>query len=155
MLKVIRATRKSMLKGIQATRKSMLQFQGPIVLSGLKWRKNKQKCYFEKGLFKYHIITQRGEELSQSITIDYNLQQFHCYSHSQNCSYRVLLKSPPRKKAAKGRKNIINAIDGQGLAHNYVGQIQGQTNFKSTFFMHKIILETLNSVMSLQQVWMV
>ena len=37
------------------------------------------------------------------------------------------------RKDAKGIKNIINAVDGQWLAYNYHRQIQGQTNFRSTF----------------------
>ena len=39
------------------------------------------------------------------------------------------------RKDGREIKNIINAVDGQGLTNNYDGQIQGQTNFKSIFVM--------------------
>ena len=42
-----------------------------------------------------------------------------------------------KRKTAKGIKNIIIAVDGQGLANNYDSQIQGQTNFRSTFVIIK------------------
>ena len=41
------------------------------------------------------------------------------------------------RKAANGIKNIINGVNGQGLANNYDRQIQEQTYFKSTFVMLK------------------
>ena len=41
------------------------------------------------------------------------------------------------KKGTKGIKNVINAVDGQGLANNYDRKIQGETKFRSTFVMHK------------------
>ena len=43
------------------------------------------------------------------------------------------------RKAAKGIKNMINAVDVQGVANNYDRQIQGQTNSRSTFVMLKKI----------------
>ena len=42
-----------------------------------------------------------------------------------------------KKKVAKGIKNIIIAIDRQGLANNYDRQIQGLINFRSTLDMLK------------------
>ena len=41
------------------------------------------------------------------------------------------------RKATKGIKNKTNAIDGQGLANNYEGQIKGQINFRITFALPK------------------
>ena len=41
------------------------------------------------------------------------------------------------RKAAKGVKLIMNAVNGQRLANKYGSQIQGQTNFRSTFVMIK------------------
>ena len=43
------------------------------------------------------------------------------------------------RKAANRIRNIINVVDGQGLAKNSERQIQGQTNFGSTFIMLKKI----------------
>ena len=53
------------------------------------------------------------------------------------------------RKSAKGIKNIIIAVDRQGLANNYDRQMQGQTDFRSTSVMLKYKWETINSVMSL------
>ena len=50
---------------------------------------------------------------------------------------KITLYCTTTRKAAKWRKNIINAVGGQGLANNYDRQIQGQTNFRSTFVMLK------------------
>ena len=38
-------------------------------------------------------------------------------------------------------KNIMKAVDGQGLANNYDRQIQRHTNFRSTFVMQKKIID--------------
>ena len=54
-----------------------------------------------------------------------------------NSTIKITLYFITTRKAAKGIKNIINAVDGQGLANNYDRQIQGQTNFRSTFVMLK------------------
>ena len=66
-----------------------------------------------------------------------------------NNTIKITLNCKTTRKAANGIKNIVNAFDRQGLASNYDKQIQGQTNFRSTFVMLKLKLETLNSVMSL------
>ena len=42
-----------------------------------------------------------------------------------------------KKEEEKRMLNKLNVVDGQGLATNYDGQIQGQTNFKISFFMLK------------------
>ena len=52
-----------------------------------------------------------------------------------NNTIKITLYCITTRKAAKGISNIVNAVDGQGLATNYDRQIQGQTNFRSTFFM--------------------
>ena len=50
-----------------------------------------------------------------------------------NNTIKITLYSITTRKAAKGINNIINAADAQGLVDNYDRQIQGQTNFRSTF----------------------
>ena len=54
-----------------------------------------------------------------------------------NNTIKTTLYSITTSKAAKGINKMINAVDGQGLVNNYDGQIQGHTNFRSTFVMLK------------------
>ena len=54
-----------------------------------------------------------------------------------NNTIKITLYCITTRKATKGIKNRIIAVDGQGLANNYERQIQGQTNFRSTFVMLK------------------
>ena len=65
-----------------------------------------------------------------------NQQIFYKCSMCNN-TIKITLYCITTRKAAKRIKNIINAVDGQGLANNYDRQIQGQTNFRSTFVMLK------------------
>ena len=41
------------------------------------------------------------------------------------------------RKAAKGIKNILNAVDGQGVSNKYDRQILGQTKIRSTLVILK------------------
>ena len=50
---------------------------------------------------------------------------------------KITLYCITKRKSANGIKNIINAIDGKGLANNYDRQIQGQNNLRTTFSMLK------------------
>ena len=62
-----------------------------------------------------------------------------CYKCNMcNNIIKITLNRITTRKAAKGIKNIINAVDGQGLANNYDGKIQGHTNFRSIFVMLKL-----------------
>ena len=54
-----------------------------------------------------------------------------------NNTIKIILYCITTRKAAKGIKNINNAVDGPRLANNYDRQIQEQTNFRSTFVMLK------------------
>ena len=54
---------------------------------------------------------------------------------------RSLFNCITTRIAAKGIKNQINAVDGQGLIKNYDRKIQGQTNCKITFVMLKKMSE--------------
>ena len=54
-----------------------------------------------------------------------------------NNTTKITLYCITTRKAIKGIKNIITAVDGQGLANNYDKQIQGLTNLQSTFVMFK------------------
>ena len=65
-----------------------------------------------------------------------NQQTFYKCNMCNN-TIKITLYCITTRNAAKGIKNIINAVDGQGLANNYDIQIQGQTNFRSTFVMLK------------------
>ena len=67
-----------------------------------------------------------------------------------NNTINIILYCINTREAAKGIKNIIIAVNGQGLPNNYNRQIQGQTNFINAFVMLKQKLETMNSVMSSQ-----
>ena len=75
-----------------------------------------------------------------------NQQTFYKCNMCNN-TIKITLYCITTRKAAKVIKNIINAVD--GLANSYDRQIQGQTNFISTFVMLKKKLKTMNSVMSL------
>ena len=65
-----------------------------------------------------------------------NQQTFYKCNMCNN-TIKITLYCITTIKAAKGIKNIINAVDGQGLANNYERQIQGQTKLRSTFVMLK------------------
>ena len=54
-----------------------------------------------------------------------------------NNTIKITLYWKTTRKATKEIKNLNNAVDGQGLANNYDRQIQGKTNFRSTFVMLK------------------
>ena len=54
-----------------------------------------------------------------------------------NNTIKITLYCITTRKTAKGIKNMINAVDVQGVANNYDRQIQGQTNFRSTFVVLK------------------
>ena len=67
-----------------------------------------------------------------------------------NNTIKITLYCITTRKTAKGIQNIIIAIDGQGLANNYDRQIQGPTNFRSTFDIIKNKkMQTMNYVMLL------
>ena len=65
-----------------------------------------------------------------------NQQTFYKCNMCNN-TIKITLYCITTRNAAKGIKNIIIAVDWQGLANNYDTQIQGQTNFRSTFVMLK------------------
>ena len=54
-----------------------------------------------------------------------------------NNTINITLYCITTRKAAKKINNVINVVDGQGLANNHDRQIRGQTNFRSTFVMLK------------------
>ena len=54
-----------------------------------------------------------------------------------NNTMKITLYCKPTRKAETIIKNIINVVDGQGLANHFDRQIQGPTNFRSTFVMLK------------------
>ena len=54
-----------------------------------------------------------------------------------NQDHFVLHSYTKKRKRDLKKKNIINAVCGQGLANNYDKQIQGQTNFRSNLVMLK------------------
>ena len=54
-----------------------------------------------------------------------------------NNTLKITLYCIATREASKGIKNIIDAVEGQGLANKYDRQIKGQTNFRSTFVMLK------------------
>jgi hypothetical protein len=58
-------------------------------------------------------------------------------SNMCNNTIKITLFCIATRKSAKGINNIINAVDGQGLANNFDRQIQELTNFRSTFVMLK------------------
>ena len=76
-------------------------------------------------------------------------QQTFYKCNMYNNAIKITLNGKTTRKAADGINNIVNAFDRQGLASNYDRQIRGQTNFRSTFVMLKLKLDTLISVMSL------
>ena len=65
-----------------------------------------------------------------------NQQAFYKCNMCNN-TIKITLYYVTTRKAAKGIKSIINSVDWQGLTNNYDRQIQGQTNFRSTFVMLK------------------
>ena len=65
-----------------------------------------------------------------------NKQTFYKCNMCNN-TIKITVYCITTRKAAKRIKNIINVVDGQGLANNYDRQIQRQTNFRSTFVMLK------------------
>ena len=65
-----------------------------------------------------------------------NQQTFYKCNMCNN-TIKITLYCITTRKSAKVIKNIVNAVDGQGLANNYDRQIKGQTNFRSTFVMLK------------------
>ena len=58
-----------------------------------------------------------------------NQQKFNKFNMC-NHKTKITLYCITTRNITKGIKNMINAVDGQGLANNYGRQIQGQTNFK-------------------------
>ena len=65
-------------------------------------------------------------------------QQTFCKCSICNNTIKITLYCITTRKATSGiKRNINNAVDGQGLANNYDKQVQGQTNFRSTCVMLK------------------
>ena len=65
-----------------------------------------------------------------------NQQTFYKCNMCNN-AIMITLYCITTRKAAKETRDIINAVDGQGLANNYNRKIQRWTNFRSTFVMLK------------------
>ena len=62
-----------------------------------------------------------------------NQQTFYKCNMCNN-KIKITLYCRTTRKSAKVIKNIVNAVDGQGLANNYDRQIQGLTNLIITFY---------------------
>ena len=77
-----------------------------------------------------------GIQMVEKHKIRKNQQTFYKCNMCNN-TIKITLYCITRRKAAKGIKNIIIAVHGQGLANNYDRQIQGQNNFRSTFVILK------------------
>ena len=91
------------------------------------------KCQYLSVTFSKILI---GIKMVEKHKTRKNQQTFYKCNMCNN-TIKITLYCITTRKAAKGIKNIINAVDGQGLANNYDRQIQGQTNFRSTFVMLK------------------
>ena len=66
-----------------------------------------------------------------------NQQTFYKFNKCKN-TINITFYSIATRQATKEIKNIINAVEGQGLANKYDRRIQGQTNFRSSF-VHSIL----------------
>ena len=91
------------------------------------------KCQYLSVTFAKILI---GIKLVEKHKTRKNQQIFYKCNMCNN-TIKISLYCITTRKAAKGINNIINAVDGHGLAKNYDGQIQGHTNFRSTFVMLK------------------
>ena len=84
---------------------------------------------FKSYIFKTPNWHKNGREIQ-----DQEESAFYKYNM---CNNTIKITLQHTQKTAKGITNIINAVDGQRIANNFDSQIQGQTNFRSTFVMLK------------------
>ena len=91
------------------------------------------KCQYLSVTFTKILI---GTKMVEKHKTRKNQQTFYKCNMCNN-TIKITLYCITTRKSAKVIKNIVNAVDVQGLANNYDRQIQGQTNFRSTIFMIK------------------
>ena len=91
------------------------------------------KCQYLSVIFAKLLI---GIKMVEKHKTRKNQQTFYKWNMCNN-TIKITSYCITTRKYAKVIKNIVNAVDGKGLANNYDRQIQGQINFRSTFVMLK------------------
>ena len=91
------------------------------------------KCQYLSIMFAKILI---GIKILEKQKTRKNRQIFDKWNMCNN-TIKITLNCITTRKATKGINIIIDAVDGQGLANNYDTEIQGKTNFRSTFVMLK------------------